>query len=42
MTEHDSYLATGFRDVDNNSDIGKLEACLRFVEDHRFVLMGAY
>ncbi|MFZ5868639.1 MAG: methyltransferase domain-containing protein [Thermodesulfobacteriota bacterium] len=32
MAEHDGYLATGFRDVDGNSDIGKLEACLRFME----------
>jgi len=32
MTGQESYLANGFRDVDNNSDIGKLEACLRFVE----------
>jgi len=32
MTAHDSYLATGFRDVDNNSDIGKLVACLRFLD----------
>jgi len=32
MAEHDGYLATGFRDVDGNSDFGKLEACLRFME----------
>ena len=32
MTEHDGYLATGFRDVDDNGDIGKLVACLRFLE----------
>ncbi|MEW6532745.1 MAG: methyltransferase domain-containing protein [Thermodesulfobacteriota bacterium] len=32
MAEHDSYLATGFRDVDANSNFGKLEACLRFME----------
>ncbi|MEW6114971.1 MAG: methyltransferase domain-containing protein, partial [Thermodesulfobacteriota bacterium] len=32
MAEHDGYLATGFRDVDGNSNIGKLEACLRFME----------
>jgi ubiquinone/menaquinone biosynthesis C-methylase UbiE len=31
MAKHDGYLATGFRDVDNN-DIKKLEACLRFLE----------
>ncbi len=31
MTD-ESYLAMGFRDVDRNSDIGKLLACLRFME----------
>jgi len=31
--EHDNYLATGFRDVDNSDDIAKLEACLRYVEE---------
>lgn len=31
MTD-ESYLATGFRDVDRNSDIGKLLACLQFME----------
>lgn len=33
MIGHDSYLATGFRDVDKNCDIEKLVACLRFLED---------
>jgi ubiquinone/menaquinone biosynthesis C-methylase UbiE len=32
MVVHDNSLATSFRDVDNNSDIGKLTACLRFME----------
>ena len=32
MNPKDSYLATGFRSVDKNSDIGKLAACLQFME----------
>jgi len=32
MTIPDAYLATGFRDVDN-SDIGKLVVCLKFIEE---------
>lgn len=33
MAEHDSYLATGFRDVDKANDIEKLIECLRFLEE---------
>jgi len=33
MTGQESYLATGFRAVDNNDDIGKLEACLTFTDE---------
>ncbi|AFM24483.1 methyltransferase domain-containing protein [Desulfomonile tiedjei] len=32
MGKHDGYLADGFRDVDNNTDVSKFEACLRFLE----------
>ncbi len=32
MCENGSYLASAFRDVDNNSDPGKLVACLRFMQ----------
>ena len=32
MTTTDTYLATGFRDVDVGSDTGKMVACLRFLE----------
>lgn len=33
MMEDSSYLATAFRDVDRNCDIGKLITCLSFMED---------
>ena len=32
LMTNDNYLAIGFRDVDRNSDLGKLVACLEFLD----------
>lgn len=33
MGKRDGYLADGFRDVDSNTNVSKLEACLSFLEE---------
>ncbi|MEM1366702.1 MAG: methyltransferase domain-containing protein [Cyanobacteria bacterium P01_H01_bin.15] len=33
MTDYNEYLATGFRAVDSSRDLGKLSACLHFIEE---------
>ncbi len=45
MMEHDSYLATGFRDVGHNSDIGKfkpvLEECIDLDSNRSMRMLSA-